>query len=166
MALIECSECGKEVSSKADSCPNCGNPMGGKSLDNEEGTFCPTCKVSVSPVVTNVGGGSCSVGNRITWKCPKCKNIIHKEGCFVATATYGDEDIVEVRFLRAFRDDILCNKAFGRFLVRWYYFIGPYISSIVKTFPSLKHPCRKAIDAIVNRIESHTKLNRKDFRKR
>lgn len=31
MALIKCSECGKEVSSKAQSCPNCGNPI---SLDN------------------------------------------------------------------------------------------------------------------------------------
>lgn len=28
MALIKCSECGKEVSSKATSCPYCGNPIG------------------------------------------------------------------------------------------------------------------------------------------
>ncbi len=27
MALIDCSECGKEVSNKASSCPNCGNPI-------------------------------------------------------------------------------------------------------------------------------------------
>lgn len=27
MALIKCSECGKEVSSKAKVCPNCGNPI-------------------------------------------------------------------------------------------------------------------------------------------
>jgi hypothetical protein len=27
MALISCSECGKQVSDKASSCPNCGNPM-------------------------------------------------------------------------------------------------------------------------------------------
>lgn len=27
MALINCSECGKEVSNKAVSCPNCGNPI-------------------------------------------------------------------------------------------------------------------------------------------
>lgn len=27
MALINCSECGKEVSDKALSCPNCGNPI-------------------------------------------------------------------------------------------------------------------------------------------
>lgn len=27
MSLIKCSECGKEVSDKAISCPNCGNPI-------------------------------------------------------------------------------------------------------------------------------------------
>ncbi len=27
MALIKCSECGKEVSDKAKACPNCGNPI-------------------------------------------------------------------------------------------------------------------------------------------
>lgn len=27
MALIKCSECSKEISSKAKSCPNCGNPI-------------------------------------------------------------------------------------------------------------------------------------------
>ena len=27
LALIKCSECGKEVSDKAESCPNCGNPI-------------------------------------------------------------------------------------------------------------------------------------------
>jgi hypothetical protein len=31
MALIKCSECGKDVSSNAASCPNCGNPVTMKS---------------------------------------------------------------------------------------------------------------------------------------
>ena len=32
MALISCSECGKEVSEKAISCPNCGAPVSGDSF--------------------------------------------------------------------------------------------------------------------------------------
>ena len=40
MALINCSECGKEVSNKAQSCPNCGNPINVKS---EEYICCPKC---------------------------------------------------------------------------------------------------------------------------
>lgn len=31
MALIKCNECGQSVSDKADSCPNCGNPIAGAS---------------------------------------------------------------------------------------------------------------------------------------
>ena len=27
MSLIKCEECGKEISSKASACPNCGNPI-------------------------------------------------------------------------------------------------------------------------------------------
>lgn len=29
MALIKCSECGKDISEKASACPFCGNPVGG-----------------------------------------------------------------------------------------------------------------------------------------
>ncbi len=29
MALIECQECGKQISSKAEACPHCGAPVGG-----------------------------------------------------------------------------------------------------------------------------------------
>ena len=31
MAMIKCAECGKDVSSKASSCPGCGNPIAEKS---------------------------------------------------------------------------------------------------------------------------------------
>lgn len=33
MALIKCSECGKEVSDKATSCPNCGCPINSEISD-------------------------------------------------------------------------------------------------------------------------------------
>lgn len=34
MAMIKCSECGKDVSDKAAVCPNCGNPIGAASAPN------------------------------------------------------------------------------------------------------------------------------------
>ena len=40
MALINCSECGKEVSDMAQSCPNCGNPL---NVKLEEHLCCPRC---------------------------------------------------------------------------------------------------------------------------
>lgn len=33
MALIKCSECGKEISSNARSCPHCGNPTKNRKFD-------------------------------------------------------------------------------------------------------------------------------------
>ena len=33
MALIQCSECGKQISSNAESCPHCGNPIQKKHTD-------------------------------------------------------------------------------------------------------------------------------------
>lgn len=36
MALIKCSECGKQVSDKAQACPNCGAPI-------STGLHCPEC---------------------------------------------------------------------------------------------------------------------------
>ncbi len=35
MALIKCKECGKEVSSNATTCPNCGNPINDDTITRE-----------------------------------------------------------------------------------------------------------------------------------
>ena len=51
MALINCSECGKEISNKADKCPNCGNPI--NNIHGEgEGCFMQT--LNVGCVITAV----------------------------------------------------------------------------------------------------------------
>lgn len=46
MALVNCSECGKEVSEKASSCPNCGNPINDTKPvgADKESLGCPKCK--------------------------------------------------------------------------------------------------------------------------
>ena len=36
MSLIICSECGKEISNKADACPACGNPINKVKIENNE----------------------------------------------------------------------------------------------------------------------------------
>lgn len=50
MALINCTECGKEISDKAINCPNCGNPINQQSQviveekdENKEFHRCPHC---------------------------------------------------------------------------------------------------------------------------
>jgi len=164
MALIKCHECGKRISSKAASCPGCGNPLAKEDDNTDEGMLCSHCKMNVRPVVTSVGGGSCSFGQRDTWRCPKCGSVLLRKGCFVATATYGDEDIVEVRFLRAFRDDVLSLSWGGRLLIWVYYHLGAYAAEVVELFPPLKSFSRLVLDNVIKQIEKRTHLNRGTFR--
>jgi len=58
MALINCSECGKQVSEKASSCPNCGNPINKTSVIQQISS-------NVTDTVTNNENLMC---------CPKCNS--------------------------------------------------------------------------------------------
>lgn len=62
MAMINCPECGREVSDKASSCPNCGTPINkgekkfclhcGGQID-KECIICPKCGKQVGEIVNN-----------------------------------------------------------------------------------------------------------------
>ena len=90
MALIRCPDCGREVSDQAPACVGCGRPIAQGTTAPQGSTECPQCKRMINPIVTNVGGGSCSIGIRERWTCPACMTVIYRKGCFVATTTYGD----------------------------------------------------------------------------
>ena len=49
-------------------------------------------------------------------------------GCFVVTATMGDEMHPAVELLRAFRDESLSKYALGRVFIDWYYVHGPALA--------------------------------------
>lgn len=49
-------------------------------------------------------------------------------GCFVITATMGDEQHPHVIFLRSFRDSYLAHTVAGAAFIRWYYRHGPAIA--------------------------------------
>ena len=51
MALIECHECGIEVSNLAHSCPGCGAPIGddARQLDTTKSEQCGLCRTPVDP---------------------------------------------------------------------------------------------------------------------
>lgn len=52
MAIINCKECGQEISSKAEKCPKCGNPINEK---EKEGCFLQTLNMGCSIIVVIVG---------------------------------------------------------------------------------------------------------------
>ena len=53
-------------------------------------------------------------------------------GCFIATAVYGDENAVELKILRDFRDTVLLTTSLGRLFISLYYFISSSIANIIR----------------------------------
>lgn len=67
MALVKCPECGKEISTNASVCPNCGNPMASKKIKvhferkrNLMGATAVTGTVMVDGVVVGSAGNGTS----------------------------------------------------------------------------------------------------------
>ena len=75
------------------------------------------------------------------------------EGCFIATAVYGDINAPEVRALRGFRDDVLRQSFTGRLLVELYYSgFGKKAGNLLKErFPSAIPLVRKGLDYIAKK---------------
>jgi RNA polymerase subunit RPABC4/transcription elongation factor Spt4 len=76
--------------------------------------------------------------------CPHCGLTIEppKSGCFIATACYGDYNAPEVLILRQYRDDKLLKSFFGKYFVKLYYLISPYIASLIAKSERLKKSVR------------------------
>jgi hypothetical protein len=68
-----------------------------------------------------------------------------QEGCFIATACYGDYDAAEVHVLRRYRDEtLLCSRA-GRLFVRIYYRISPPLANLISRSGRLKRVIRRGM---------------------
>ena len=82
------------------------------------------------------------------------ENIIpKKEGCFIATACYGDYNAYEVVVLRNYRDNILSKNLQGRIFIRVYYFLSPTIANLIGKSESAKKIIRKYfLQRIINRL--------------
>ena len=72
--------------------------------------------------------------------------------CFVATATYGDIDHPNVRYLRAFRDQSLAKTPAGRAFIAWYWRTGPRLARWVAISPILKCASRGVLAVIIQLI--------------
>ena len=56
---------------------------------------------------------------------------IKKGGCFVITASMGDDQHHVVNEMRSFRDIFLSDLGIGRRFVKWYYKNGPHYADII-----------------------------------
>ena len=90
-------------------------------------------------------------------------HVISKSGlptgiCFVATATYGDADHPNVRFLRAWRDGYLAHRPAGRAFIDWYWRTGPKLAVWVTRYPVLKRCSHAGLNLLVALIRRAWRL--------
>tara|TARA_B100001105_G_C22192572_1_gene357605 strand:+ start:91 stop:672 length:582 start_codon:yes stop_codon:yes gene_type:complete len=99
MALVNCTECNKEVSDKAQSCPNCGNPMAtGETQSDvvsppsikENQKACPYCG---NPVFKDATKCNNCTGDLPF--CPKCNETVavNEKNKFVGVARGGTQKV-------------------------------------------------------------------------
>lgn len=76
-----------------------------------------------------------------------------KEGCYIATAVYGDYDAPEVMTLRRFRDEILEKTTLGRWFIRTYYRLSPPVAAKLKNAKRINAFVRRLLDRWVIHLE-------------
>lgn len=75
-----------------------------------------------------------------------------KEGCFIATAIYGDYSAPEVLVLREFRDNVLKENLIGNYLIKLYYRISPPLAEWLKHRQFIKRIIKTCLDALVRTL--------------
>jgi cold shock CspA family protein len=85
--------------------------------------------------------------------CPFCAGTYKEftQGCFIATAVYGDYYSPKVIALRRFRDESLRPYAIGRIFIAIYYKISPPIANYVAHRPVLAAAIKPLLNAIAHR---------------
>lgn len=68
-----------------------------------------------------------------------------KEGCFIATACYGNYNSPEVLEFRKFRDNILIKSLVGKYFIKVYYRISPKLVKLIGTENDLTENIKKLI---------------------
>lgn len=76
--------------------------------------------------------------------------------CYIATVCYGDINAIEVQYLRNFRDYNLSTTKTGRFFIKLYYVLSPFIAKKLKHQKALSTFIRIYIlDPIVSYISKN-----------
>lgn len=71
------------------------------------------------------------------------------EGCYIATAVYGNYDAPEVLILRTFRDTVLKRTKLGRLFIKIYYAISPQLACKLKNYPCINNKVKLILDRVV-----------------
>ena len=73
-------------------------------------------------------------------------------GCFIASAVYENEHVIEIAHIRRWRDERVAKYSLGRFLIIWYKVVGPKLASLVQLGLIPRRPLRWMFDRLAARI--------------
>lgn len=76
-----------------------------------------------------------------------------KEGCYIATAVYGNYNALPVLKLRFYRDHVLRRNIFGRMFIKVYYALSPSMAKKMKGKEKFNGAVRKLLDRFVKKID-------------
>lgn len=104
--------------------------------------------------LTDISGGN------ITQKVTSSGNgnVEKSRGCYVATLCYGNSECDEVLILKKYRDEVLVNTEFGRFLIKTYYLFSPKIVSLLNNKQKINNLIKNIVlEPMVRRIKKKFK---------
>jgi hypothetical protein len=71
--------------------------------------------------------------------------------CFIATCIYG-ENAIETQILRAWRDQFLLPRAWGRVLIQMYYQASPHLLSVLENSMSSRRLTKSCLDVFIHYV--------------
>ncbi len=96
--------------------------------------------VTVGPIKSRMAGMTWSNSVTIVWEANEDDPIFKSwkaaqvsdtpsssQGCYIATAVYGNYNSTQVNILRCYRDTVLQKKWYGRIFIRYYYVVSPWL---------------------------------------
>lgn len=102
------------------------------------------------PTIENKFSNFISEMKRIVNSVPSYSNNNRRnEGCYIATAVYGDYDAEEVLVLRKFRDKFLQKYFLGRSFIKLYYVVSPTLAKKLKSEFTITKVIKKLLDKFV-----------------
>jgi hypothetical protein len=152
IVVFVCSKCAKRY--RIDRCEACSGRYFQSTQGAGFGIACQDCNEGI-----------------YNWKCRNCgvANLTEqtfyllekKSNCFIATATFENQDAPEIQALRIFRDEVLLISNVGKLFVSCYYKLSPKVATLITTFPKLKALSKKLLTRLVNYLPKHYQ-NRSD----
>lgn len=143
---LGCTRCNSATA--MEKCKNCGNSSYQLGLAPHDvlGIFCTSCRKGFTSWQC-----SCGCSNPISERTI----FVKKSWCFIATATFEDQDAPEVSSLRAFRDEVLLLSTAGKLFVYCYYALSPHVATIIAKSPKLKALSKTLLTKLVSYLPKH-----------